>query len=61
MERVDSGQRGAPERPHHHWWQRHDREEPSPLCVLEDQLIGADYYANLGFLPPALKVPTHVD
>jgi hypothetical protein len=54
MERTDSPQRGAPKRTQH-WWHRHERGGPSPLCELEDHIIGADYYAELGFLPPVEK------
>lgn len=62
MERMGSRPPGATIRTHHHWWQRHDHEA-SPLCELEDELIGADYYAKLGFLPPEAKTlaPVEVD
>jgi hypothetical protein len=60
MERTNPRPPGAEIRTHHHWWQRHDREA-SPLCELEDDLIGADYYAEMGFLPPAPKAPAPVE
>lgn len=54
MERRDFPSRGAPKRLLRSWRQRPD-DDPSPLCELEDHLIGADYYAEMGFLPPSGK------